>query len=208
MEEYVPPAGSPDTQQADGIKVTPAETKKKNRKWILWLIIIAVIILIPLIIYLVKQFEINNLKEQQQKEIADIKLKATEKVMDNNRTNLETVARVLSWAIRSELTRSNLDQANQYIIEMVKMNDYRRIILFAADGNVLLSTDKKFEGEKFPSMILSQIQGGDQISVAPQENGDLMVAAPVMGMDKKLGTIVITYKPSGLVLDTVIMKNE
>jgi cell division protein FtsL len=205
MEENVPPVPETDknpTPPATPDKpVTPVEEKKKKKistKKILWIIFIVVIILVPVVIYFIKDCEINRLKEKQAVEIQAIKQQASDKVDLNNNANLIIVGKIFSWAVRGELTRDNKDQVNQMMIELVKENDYRQVVLLSGDGSVVLSTDKKFEGEGFNNSVYEALLGSDNVQVSPQKNGDLLVAAPVFGIDSRLGTVIITYRPSVL----------
>lgn len=213
MEENTPPVPETEKNQTPVSPPTPApvvEKKKKkiSTKWILIIIAIVIVILVPVVIYFVKDCEINKLKEQQQKEIAGIRKQAADAVDQNNETNLKSVAKVFSWAVRTEMTRGNMDLVNQMIIELVKINDYRQVVLLSDQGEVLLSTDKKFEGEGFSASIYEQLLGSDDVKVAPQKNGELMVSAPVFGMDKRLGTIIITYQPSKLEFNDIPVNDK
>jgi hypothetical protein len=199
MEDTKPPVTGSESSQVNTEKTQSELKKKKKRTRLIFiLIIISIAILIPVIIYFFKQDEINKLKEQQQIEISQLKQQATDQVTKNNNANLETVVRVLAWAVRSELTRSNLDQANQYMTELVKIKNYRQVVLISDEGKVLLSTDKKYEGEGFIKLFYDQLVGNEPVKIAPQKNGELMVSAPIMGIDKRLGTIVIMYAPEVL----------
>jgi hypothetical protein len=203
MEENIPPVPETDKNQTPPVTpvkpVTPVEEKKKKKistKWIFRIIIILVVILVPVIIYFAKDIEINRLKEKQALEIQSMKQQASDKVDLNNNANLIIVGKIFSWAVRGELTRDNKDQVNQMMIELVKENDYRQVVLLSSDGSVVLSTDKKYEGDDFNKSVYDAMLGSDNVQVSPQKNGDLLVAAPVFGIDSRLGTVIITYRPS------------
>jgi hypothetical protein len=199
MEEtpVQPPAEEKPQLTAEEIASTNAKKKKRN-KLILWAVFITVIILVPVLIYFIKQCEISKLKEQHSARMIEIQKKDSSFVAQTNNVNLGTVVRVLAWAVRSEVTRANLDQANQYIAELVKTKAYKQVIVIADDGRVILSTDKKYEGEKFITFFTDELLGNNEVKIIPQKDGNLMASAPVMGDDKRLGTVVVTYTPAVL----------
>jgi hypothetical protein len=205
MEENTPPVPEPEKPKTETPTVTPVTKpadatpkKKANYKWVWWLVGIVIVILVPVIIYFVKQMEIDRLKDAQKKEIGNVRLQAADLVKKNNETNLQNVAKVFTWAVRAEAMRQNMDQINQMMIELVKIDEYRQVVLLADDGTVVLSTDKKYEGEGFSESFYKQILGANEVKIYPQKNGDLFVSAPVFGIDVRLGTVVIAYRPAAL----------
>jgi L-lactate utilization protein LutC len=161
-------------------------------------VIIVVVILVPVIIYFAKDCEIKNLKEAQQKEIDAVKLQATELVQKTNEANLQNMAKVFSWAIRAAAMQNDTDQMNQLMLELVKIYEYQKVVLLAESGTVVLSTDKKFEGDGLTESFYKEVIGANEVKIYPQKNGDLFVSAPVFGIDSRLGTLVIAYRPTPL----------
>ncbi len=105
----------------------------------------------------------------------------------------ERFGQVLSWAVRSELIRNNLDQIDQYLSEIVKMRDTERVVLINEEGQLLVSTDKRLEEAKAAELYPKEILGLQKISVKSDVDGKKILVIPVMGLNKKIATVVVSY---------------
>jgi hypothetical protein len=175
-------------------KPTPKK-KKLSAQAIVSIVIICLLIVIPTGIYFWKQAQISNLKKQHETEITQIRTDASNTITDNNKKNIETLTRVFSWAVRSEMLRNNMDQVNTYMTDMVKSADLNDVSVIKTDGIVVLSTNKKFEGNAYPGPVASQLSTINEVVSRSDESGNIMCICPIMGLDNRMGTIVLTYKP-------------
>ena len=132
---------------------------------------------------------------QGKKQKAAIVKSATEQLMENNQEMIKLVAKPFIWSIRTELLRDNMDQVNAYTKELVKEQNIQYIHLIEPGGLIINSTDKKLEGQKSDGMFDAGIMGTDSIIVIKNDDDVLTIAAPVMGYDKRLATIIMSYKP-------------
>ena len=110
----------------------------------------------------------------------------------------ERFGQVLSWAVRGELIRHNLDQIDQYMNEIVRMKDTERVVLIGEDGQLLLSTDKRLEETKGTEIFPKEILNLQKITVKSDVDGRKLLVVPVMGLNKKIATLVVSYKLSKL----------
>ncbi len=110
----------------------------------------------------------------------------------------ERFGQVLSWAVRGELIRHNLDQIDQYMSEIVRMKDTERVVLIGEDGQLLLSTDKRLEETKGTEIFPKEILNLQKITVKSDVDGRKLLVIPVMGLNKKIATLVVSYKLSKL----------
>ncbi len=181
------------------IKTSGSNQKPKKKglsaQAIVSIIIIALMIIIPLIVYLWKQSEIKNLKKKYETDITAITVKANSTIEENNKKNMENLTRVFSWAVRSEMLRSNLEQVDNYMTDLVKKADLKNISAVKTDGIVVLSTDKKFEGSVYPGPVANELTQINNVVTRTGENGDVISICPIMGLDNRMGTIIITYTP-------------
>lgn len=104
-------------------------------------------------------------------------------------TNKKMVSEAFAWAVRSEMIRRNVDQVDQYFLTFIRQPQVLKISYMDSDsGRTLVSTDKKDEGAVAgPSLMASDstfIHTGDSV---------MRVETPVMGLNKRLGTLVIDY---------------
>lgn len=106
----------------------------------------------------------------------------------------ERFGQVLSWAVRGELIRHNIDQIDQYLSEIVKMKDTERVVLIGEDGQLLVSTDKRLEETKGVEIFPKEILNLQKITIKSDVDGKKILVVPVMGLNKKIATIVVSYK--------------
>lgn len=103
---------------------------------------------------------------------------------------LVLTSKVFSWAIRSELTRENKEQVNQFFLSFIQEPGVTNVKLVDTNtSKVLLSTDKKDEGSVFtnPAMLTDN-------PIYQTKDSILQVICPVMGLNNKIGALVIEYK--------------
>ena len=105
----------------------------------------------------------------------------------------ERFGQVLSWAVRSELIRNNIDQIEQYLGEIVKMKDTERVDLISDEGQLLVSTDKRFEESKANDLFPKEILNLQKITLKSDVNNNKILVIPVMGLNKKIATVVVSY---------------
>lgn len=110
----------------------------------------------------------------------------------------ERFGQVLSWAVRGELIRHNLDQIDQYMNEIVRMKDTERVVLIGEEGQLLLSTDKRLEETKGTEIFPKEILNLQKITVKSDVDSRKLLVVPVMGLNKKIATLVVSYKLSKL----------
>ncbi|WP_292993590.1 hypothetical protein [Nitrosomonas sp.] len=106
----------------------------------------------------------------------------------------ERFGQVLSWAVRGELIRHNIDQIDQYLSEIVKMKDTERVVLIGDDGQLLVSTDKRLEETKGVELFPKEILNLQKVTVKSDVDGKKILVVPVMGLNKKIATVVVSYK--------------
>ncbi len=146
---------------------------------LLALLIVAIWALIKMSI-MENDFEKQSLKMQSDYETKIDSLTARQLVL---------TSKVFSWAIRSELTRENKEQVNQFFLSFIKETGVTNVKLVAAiTSKVILSTDKKDEGSIYSNPALLSDNPTYQ-----RKDSTLLVFCPVMGLNDKIGTLVIEY---------------
>lgn len=106
----------------------------------------------------------------------------------------ERFGQVLSWAVRGELIRNNIEQIDQYLSEIVKMKDTERVVLIGDDGQLLVSTDKRLEEAKGVEIFPKEILNLQKITIKSDVDGKKILVVPVMGLNKKIATVIVSYK--------------
>jgi hypothetical protein len=195
MEENMPPIAENNANKSATVKETnPVKKKKLKPSQIFMIILVGLVILLPLGVYFFMNLEISKLEYRQKQQTDSLRAQTTLEIRQNNEANLKTVAKVFSWAVRAEMLRDNMEQVDQIMTELVKVKPYQQVVLVSNEGKVLLSTDKKYEEKTYTEQFYQQIAGSDQVEIKTQTSGELLVSAPVYGIDARLGSIVITYK--------------
>lgn len=122
---------------------------------------------------------------------------AVAQLRQNNETMLKLMAKPLVWSIRAEMLRGNMEQVNIFTSDLVKEKNFQFIYMIDPEGKIIVSTDKKLEGQLAGSMFESSLLQTDSVVVVNKDDGMLTLAAPVMGFDKQLAVIVLEYAAPG-----------
>ncbi len=139
---------------------------------------------------------------QGRNEKAAVEKMATAQIEQNLHDMLRLMSKPLIWSIRSEMLRGNIEQVNIFTTDLVKEKNFQYIHLIDPNGNIIVSTDKKLEGQSGIGMFDNAILQTDSVMVFNSDNNMLTLAAPVMGYDKRLATVILKYKPARFVLNT------
>ncbi|MDD2540219.1 MAG: hypothetical protein PHH28_04150, partial [Desulfuromonadaceae bacterium] len=87
-------------------------------------------------------------------------------------------------------------QVNQYLIQFVKEPGMKEIIVAGPDGIGIVATNKKREGTTVTSSFPPDVLKTNVTMLSTLANGDLVVAAPVMGLNSRLGTLILVCSPA------------
>ncbi len=157
-----------------------------KRNPVLFTILVALVALVS--VYFWKDTEGKNKRRAVEK-------MASEQLLQINVDMLKLMAKPLIWSIRSEMLRGNMDQVNIYTKELVQEKNFQYVHIVEPGGKILISTNKKFEGQPAAGILEASLLQTDSVQVVNKENDLITIAAPVMGYDKKLATIIMDYIP-------------
>lgn len=141
--------------------------------------------------------ERQSLSQQFEANRAALASQLKEFALDLDRTALARFGTALAWAVRGELIRNNLDQVDQYFAELVRMPRVQRVVLAGQDGKVLVATDRKFLGQPVTHLHPAEVLTAPQVDAQVTPQGYRLVI-PVMGLNARLGTVVVEYGPLNL----------
>ncbi len=136
-------------------------------------------------------FKNYRLKAQFEKNKMETEIRDAMRLDSIKSASYELSTKVFSWAIRSEMLRNNTEQVDQFFLSFIKEPNVRKIQLLNPEtGKVLLSTDKKEEGQ-----VLSEMEGLKTDSLtAVRTEGSLKVYSPIMGLNTKLGLLIVEFE--------------
>lgn len=145
-----------------------------------------------------KVIAVNKVESDAQKQVAGeralITQQAREQADKQYKKEEERFAQVLSWAVRSEFIRNNIDQVGLYLNDIVKQLNAERIDLIGEKGELLVSTDKRMEDVKGSDLYPKEIINEHKIAIKTDANGKKLVIAPVSDFNKRIAVLVISYK--------------
>jgi hypothetical protein len=101
----------------------------------------------------------------------------------------------LAWAVRGELIRNNLDQVDQFFNEIVKLPNTERVLLVGSDGKVQVSTDRRHLGTEAAMLVAPEALLLPQVTLRAGEDGTRLLVIPVMGLNARLGTVIVSSRP-------------
>lgn len=154
---------------------------------------IGVLLLLAGALYLWKLWTERSAGKQLEAQRTELARQAAQALNEQTIELLRFSSIPLAWAIRSELINANYDQINRYFNEFIKEPYLRQMVLVRPDGNIVLATNKKLEGQEMAAVFPAGLMQQDRVVVDRDERGDIRVAVPIMGLNEKLGLLVVTY---------------
>ncbi len=154
------------------------------------------------VMYQWKTISVNSVKDKMKAERKHLTAKVNQIVLDKNLELVRLSAIPLSWAVRSEMAKENHENIDQYFKQLVRVNRFRSITLSAADGKIIVATDKSLEGKMVANVYSPAVRDQFETTVKPLPNGEIMAVAPIMGVAGKLGVMVLVYAPETINLET------
>lgn len=118
---------------------------------------------------------------------------ATEKVEQNNTDMLMLFSRPMVWSIRAEMLRGNHENIDLLISDMVREKDFSNIFVANSAGEIIVSTNKRQEGQPAADHIPPGLLASDSTIIAPGDADKMFIMAPVLGYDRRIGSLVIEY---------------
>lgn len=161
------------------------------------------LVVVILAMYAWKQSAVSGLEAQ----LAQAEARLTEaraqligeaKKIDADKTveSLRLFSRPFGWSIRREMLAKNLDQVDQYFSELVQIPNFQAATLALPDGNVAVASDRKRLGVAFTELYPQGYLQADGVLVEPDGAGNLRAVIPVLGLNQRLGTVVLEYQPT------------
>jgi hypothetical protein len=193
----------PEEYEATESKAGPLAALQ-NTKLPLWVSVLLLLLLIAVFAW--KQIAVGNVESRAEEEKQQITQQAeadktaqlaqsSRLLSQNSEAAHQLLGTVLSWAIRSELIRNNLDQIDQFFSELVKRERVKLAVLSNQDGKLLVASDKKFQNSEFGQVFPTDLLTEASISIHPGQNGEKLLVMPIMGLNNRLGTAVLSYMP-------------
>jgi hypothetical protein len=174
-------------------KTLPQKSKlKRIVSFILSFKFLVILLALALItVFIVFKVQMQNLEKEHLNQKSQIIYKYETKIDSLNTANIKLTVKAFSWAIRSELIRQNIDQADQLMVAFVQEPNIENVKLLNHENSmIVLSTNKKEEGQEFENRELLMV---DNTTIFKNANL-IRVVNPIMGLNKKLGVLIVEAK--------------
>ena len=135
--------------------------------------------------------KINLLNSSFEKQTSELKTIYENEINSLSVEQLTTTSKVFAWAVRSELLRNNKEQVNLFFERIIKEPGINKVqFVDSKTSKILLSTNKKDEGAVYPNQVA--LMTDETIHFSSDATQSFI--SPVMGLNNKLGVLVIEYQ--------------
>ncbi|MBS4035379.1 MAG: hypothetical protein KGZ85_12990 [Ignavibacterium sp.] len=166
------------------------ESKKTNKFVEIILINKTVSALVLVIIVLLAYFLIktNSMQSNFERTFESLQQSHITQLDSVKITSSEQTVKVFSWAVRSEMSRNNLEEVNNLFLAFVQESRVRMIHLInPVNSKIILSTDKKNEGQEVT--IAGFLNVTEQVIIEEEEK--TLIVSPIMGINRITGILVV-----------------
>jgi len=152
---------------------------------------IALVLLVTIWIW--KTIEISNIRSKADRIHQALKEQAIKGIVTSKEEQLKLLTIPYVWAVRTEIMKGNINQINLYALDLIKEKNFQRIAIANDSGIIVSSTDKKDEGKPFTSIGEAAALTNNDTMVENTGDSILIVTSPIMGFNKRLGTLFFKY---------------
>ena len=142
-----------------------------------------------------------SLNKEFEQERSDVRATVRQNQLANDRQQLQFGMKTFVWAVRNALLQNKPGEINEYFNTLVKDRGIREMLLVDPSGNVTISTNKKNQGISFASRFPAYLLQQDDVYF--KDNAPYELSAPITGPNKRLGTLVMFYKPTPILPDSL-----
>lgn len=158
-----------------------------RRHWLPYAL--AAVLAVVLVVVLFRNSQRERAAETRQQTLRE---EARQFVGTRDQQQLALTTRALAWAVSNALLREKSDEINNRFNALVREKGVRELLLVDPAGTVTLSTNKKNQGTAFTGRYPAALLGQPDLQVSVR-NGQYELSAPVMSLEKRLGTVVLVY---------------
>jgi len=163
----------------------------KSKKGIYITIVCVLVLIVGLWIW--KDTQLRSLKGDNDKQIIEMEKQYTQQMLNVQSENLRSIIKPLVWAVRAEMLKNNWDDINIFINELVKDKGFQFIFVADDKNRIISSTNKKWEGKTWEDSGIPLDLVGDSTMIKTVDNNNFFASAPVMGLNKRMGSVVISF---------------
>lgn len=137
--------------------------------------------------------ERQRLDQKLAADVGDARRQMQEALSDQTREMRGLFGTALAWAVRSSMLRENLDEIDQYFMELVKNPHIALVLLADSEGKVLRSTDRKYLETQFATHFPPALLQDAGVSIHAGAGNAVRLVLPIQGLTSRLGTVLLEY---------------
>jgi hypothetical protein len=111
---------------------------------------------------------------------------------------IELAAVTTEWAVRAELVRDDFEDVQEYMQRLVKRPRLRRAFVAKRDGTVIGAGDRTQRGKAIQALVPAFPSESSSVQKVPVGGSGMLLVVPVMGLESRLGTLVIEVERPSL----------
>jgi len=116
-------------------------------------------------------------------------------LLQSSEKKLRLAMQTFAWAVRAAVLRQNKDEVDQYFLELVRNPDVAEVFLVDEETKtILVASNKKHEKMKFADLYDSAYLSKNEVTFEIKNN-QYFLSAPLMSLDKRLGTLFLIVEP-------------
>ena len=159
------------------------------------LLLLAAFLITLLILNNSKNSQLRHAQERSAQDREALVARANQRITDNTTYLLRTLMMPFAWSVRTALLSGNVEQVDQYLYQFVQEPNFEMLLVADAKGKIISTTNQKYKGEAFDSHFNSALLRAEDITLDTSDSASIKVAAPIMGLSSKLGTLYAVYNP-------------
>lgn len=177
---------------------TPPSSSRTGPDRNLWLGIIGVLLLVAVGVYIWKELEVRSVRGEAEAEREELVERSERAVDQRTRDLLRLSALPLGWTVQTEMTRRNMEAVDRHLGELIREPGVEQVVLGGVRDTVLLATDRLLLGRPFSERFPAELLEREEPTVEAHEENLLRMVIPIMGDLRRLGTLVVVYRPEEL----------
>ncbi|GAB3550053.1 hypothetical protein [Spirosoma fluminis] len=177
---------------ANHSSIIPSPTSRLTL--ILYGVIALLVVGIGYLLY--RNIRLTNEAEQQR---SQLRTTVQENQLNTDRQQLMFGMKTFVWAVRNAMLQNKPGEINEYFNTLVKDRGVQEVLLIDPAGKVTISTNKKNQGIAFASRFPGYLLQQEDVYFNNKKPYEL--SAPVTGPNKRLGTLVMFYRPMPILTD-------
>ena len=181
---------------ADDAAASSPPRKKTNWKRRLWLGLVAILLLVAGGLYVWKLGAVNQVANAMAEQ-RDSLVRSAEERLERRTTELLRMSAVpLGFAVREPVLAENFGLVDQYLAALVQEPGIRQALVVDRSDSVLVATDRDLRGGRLPAAALPDgLLPVAETTVRTGPGGSWFAAVPLTGINRRVGTLVVEYRP-------------